>query len=277
MSDAYQRIEAGVVAVGEFLDRARRYRPLVVPANAAYRRATAIAARVRRMNRGRESDAEIDALSGEIRAVADDAERALAEFLAGARYRDLIASLEHRMPEAGERIAEIFADVEAVGSVGELYAPLASRMRREPVSSADRSAEAPGPERAPAALEPEAVVEAVMRIAREGLQPQPGPGVGADEEVRPVRFFEGIDGVDSPVLLVVAAGTRFEAPTFRAPEVGEVLVYGRGIRVPFSVGLRRRSPDDWLELRAGGYAEYRRRCRELVEAAGSAVVDVGEE
>jgi len=56
--------------------------------------------------------------------------------------------------------------------------------------------------------------------------------------------------------------------------IDEVLVYERRLRAPFSVGVRRESPDDWLELRAGGYEPYRERCRELIAASGVAVRDL---
>ncbi len=104
-------------------------------------------------------------------------------------------------------------------------------------------------------------------MTREGIEAQAGPGVGADASVLPIRFFAGIAGIDA-ALWVVVAGEHIPAPAFRAPELDEVLVYVRRLRAPFSVGVRRESPDDWLELRAGGYKPYRERCRELITARG---------
>ena len=56
--------------------------------------------------------------------------------------------------------------------------------------------------------------------------------------------------------------------------LGELLIYARRLKVPLSAGLRAHSPDDWLELRAGGYAEYRERCRQALTARDIAVEDL---
>jgi hypothetical protein len=110
-------------------------------------------------------------------------------------------------------------------------------------------------------------------LAASGIEPQPGGGVGGDDELRPIRFFAGFAGLDAALVVVVdgEAIVSSGAPVLRAPELGEVLVYAARLAVPFRVGLRSRSPNDWLEVKAGGYPEYRERCRELLRARGITV------
>ncbi len=271
MQDAFTRIEADVVAIGEFLERARRYRPLAATAAVAYRRATEIAARVRRVNRAHGETTDLESLAAEIHGVHEGAERDLEEFLEGTAYRGLVEALAGEATDAGERIAEVFADIEPIEAHADLHLPIAARTRRGAATDPTKRSALEG---SPGVLEPEAVAQVIARALRDGVEPESGPGVGADRTIRPIRFFEGTDGIDAAIFLIVASGTPIPAPTFRAPELGEVLVYARRLVVPFTVGLRERSPDDWLELRAGGYPDYRRRCRELLEAAGCAVVDV---
>lgn len=272
MTDAFRRIEADVVAVGEFLEQARRYRPLVGRADAAYRRATAIAARVRAANRGGEGVADLETLADEIRDVARAAKSDLDGFLAGPQYRGLLDSIAQEGDDAAARIHDLFADIEPLDTRGDLYLPLVRPAR--PSAAHEKPAKGSALEESPGTFEPQAAAEIVARMARDGIEPQAGPGVGADAAVRPIRFFEGVEGIDAPILLTVPPSAGFTAPAFRAPELGEVLVYAHRLRVSFAVGLRLKSPDDWLELRAGGYTEYRRRCRDLFTAAGTAVVDL---
>ncbi|MGH7899702.1 MAG: hypothetical protein ACREQQ_17235 [Candidatus Binatia bacterium] len=256
MSGAFERIEARIVAIGEFLETARRYRPLSDEAGRLYRAAARIGAEVRRANRAsREAPQELERLERELESLLEAPARALAELIDGPRYRSLVESMAAGKEDETRRlIAEIFADVEPVSPRGILYYPLTAR-------------------RGEGVLEPQAALSAATKIAEQGFEPQPGPGVGADGEVRPIRFYEGSAGVDAAVLLIVD-GEAITAPAFRAPEVGELLVYTPRLAIPFEVGLRGRSPDDWLEVRAGGYPEYRERCRALLTAAGITVREV---
>ncbi|MGH7805784.1 MAG: hypothetical protein ACREQJ_15665, partial [Candidatus Binatia bacterium] len=105
------------------------------------------------------------------------------------------------------------------------------------------------------------------------LAPTAGPGVGGDEAVHPIRFYEGLEGLDVPVLLEVD-GTAATMPLLRATGLGEILAYAPRLVVPFRVAIRRASPDDWLEARPGGYERYRARWVESLAAAGLAAVDV---
>ena len=256
MSDPFQRIEAHVVAIGELLEQSRRYRPLAAEAERLYLAATRIAAGVRRVSRtARAAEEETAQLERGIESVAEAARRMVGDFLAGPTYRAMLASLDREDPRESSRlVAEVFADVEPTSARGILYLPLSA-------------------ERGQRVLDPETAAEAVGRMAREGIGPQSAPGVGSDANVRPIRLFEGVTGVDAAVLVIVS-GEDVQAPTFRAPEVGELLVYARRLNVPLSAGLRAESPDDWLGVRAGGYAEYRERCRELIAARGISIVDV---
>ncbi|MBI2962449.1 MAG: hypothetical protein HYY35_01735 [Deltaproteobacteria bacterium] len=268
MSDVYQRIEAHVVALGGFLERARRYRPLAVDAQRLYGAASRIAARVRRASRTRESGEHPDRLERELAALVEQAQRSLRAFLEGTAYRALLSSLERGDDvEVSRRVAEVFADVEPAAPTGRLYLPLSSRRGER------RGASSATGESAPQALEPDAAVAMVAAMARDGIEPQPGPGVGGDENVRPIRFYEGTEGVDAALLLIVE-GSDVRAPAFRSAELRERLVYVGRLRVPLAAGLQRQSPDDWLELRAGGYPQYRSRCRELLQARGIDVVEI---
>jgi len=256
MSDSFERIEAHVVAIGELLEQSRRYRPLAGEAERLYLSASRIAARVRRSSRtANAADADVAQLEREIESVAESARRMVDDFLAGRIYRAMLASLEHEDSEDSSRlIAEVFADVEPVAGRGALFLAL------------------PG-KRGQRVLDPEAAADMVGRMAREGIEPHSTPGVGSDANVHPIRFFEGVMGIEAPVLVIVS-GTDIRVPTVHAPEVGEFLVYTRRLKVPLCAGLRRQSPDDWLEVRAGGYGEYRERCRELIAAQRISIIDL---
>ncbi|HSD11328.1 MAG TPA: hypothetical protein VLF14_10100 [Candidatus Binatia bacterium] len=256
MSDSFQRIESHVVAIGELLEQARRYRPLAAEAERLYLAATRIAARVRRASRtARADDDETAPLEHEIESVAEAARRVVGDFLAGPKYRAMLASLDREDSlDSSRLVAEVFADVEPTSARGFLFVPLSAK-------------------RGQALLDPETAADMVGQMARQGIEPQSAPGVGGDANVHPIRLFEGVTGVDAAALVIVS-GEDFRAPTLRAPEVGEVLVYARRLKVPLSAGLRRQSPDDWLDVRAGGYAEYRERCRELIGAQGISITDL---
>lgn len=254
MSDVFQRIEAHVVSIGEFLERARRYRPLAKDAARLYREAGRVTARVRQASRAGQAE-RAEGLEDEISSIVEASRAVLDAFLSGPAYRALLSSLDQQdAAESARLLADVFVDIEPATAKGELFFPLAAK-------------------RGEGVLEPEAAAESVSRIAREGLTPQPGPGVGGDAHVHPIRFYEGMVGIDAAILLIVA-GEDIAPPTFRAPELGEVLVYTQRLVVPITVGVRRESPDDWLEVRAGGYPQYRERCRELLAARGFAIRDV---
>jgi hypothetical protein len=256
MSDPFQRIEANVVAIGELLEQSRRYRPLAGEAERLYLSASRIAAQVRRSNRAAHgAEGDLPRLEREIETVAEAARRMVGDFLTGPTYHAMLASLDREDSRDSSRlVAEVFADVEPAAARGALFLAL------------------PG-KRGQGVLDPETAADMVGRMAREGIEPQSAPGVGSDANVHPIRFFEGVTGLEA-ALLVIVSGEEVRAPTLRAPEVGEFLVYARRLKVPFSAGLRRQSPDDWLEVRAGGYAEYRERCRELIAARGISIADL---
>jgi len=256
MSDPFARIEAHVVAIGELLEQSRRYRPLAAEAERLYLSASRIAARVRRSSRAAEgAEGDVADLEREIASAAASARRMVGDFLAGPAYRAMLASLEREDSEDSSRlVAEIFADVEPVAARDALFLAL------------------PG-KRGERALDPETAAAMVGRMAREGIEPQSTPGVGSDANVHPIRFFEGLTGIEAAVLVVIS-GREVRAPTVHAPEVGEFLVYTRRLKVALCAGLRRQSPDDWLEVRAGGYGEYRERCRELIAAQGISITDL---
>jgi hypothetical protein len=256
MSDSFERIEAHVVAIGELLEQSRRYRPLAGEAERLYLSASRIAARVRRSSRAAAAaEGDLARLERDIESVAEAARRMVGEFLVGPTYRAMLASLEREDSDDSSRlVAEVFADVEPAAARDALFLAL------------------PG-KRGQRVLDPETAADMVSRMAREGIEPQSTPGVGSDANVHPIRFFEGVTGLEAAVLVVVS-GKDVQAPTVHAPEVGEFLVYTQRLKVPLSAGLRRQSPDDWLEVRAGGYAEYRERCRELIAARGISIADL---
>ena len=253
MSDPFARIEEQVIAIGELLEQTRRYRPLATESSELYAAVSRVTARVRRANRDAAgAGLDLEALARAVESSARAVRQLLEEFHSSPSYRALLDALE-REDDAGSRrlVPQVFADLEPTIPTGDLHWPLAAK-------------------RGEGLLDPEAAAEAVARLAREGIEPQAGPGVGADASIRPLRFFVGIAGIDA-ALWVIVGGDQVSAPAFRAPELDEVLVYTRRLRAPFSVGLRRESPDDWLELRAGGYEPYRERCRELIAARGVVV------
>jgi len=179
----------------------------------------------------------------------------LTDFLASPSYRQLVAALEREdVAESSSRIVALFADIEPAKPSGMLYFPLSAK-------------------RGESALEPDGAAETVARMARDGIEPPHAPGVGGDANVHPIRFYEGVAGIDVPILVVVP-GAAITQPAFRARALGELLIYARRLKVPLSAGLRAHSPDDWLELRAGGYAEYRERCRQALTARDIAVEDL---
>jgi len=253
LADSYSAIEAHVVAVGEFLEKARRYRSLAVEAERLYREAARIAAEVRAMNRTREEGGDPAPLEARLGEIVATAHRTLDEFHAGESYR---AVSRAAMPTSAALLA-LFADVEAATPSGRLYFPLVAKRGKE-------------------VLEPEAAGETLAAIAADGIEPQRGPGVGGDDEIHPIRFFETLVAIDAAIVLIVDgdAVAACGAPVLRASELGETLVYVRRLRAPFVVGLRNESPDDWLEIRAGGYPAYRDRCREVIESRGFAVESV---
>ncbi len=268
MSDVFQRIETHVVALGNFLERARRYRPLAADFQRLYGIASRIAARVRRASRMRDSSEDPDRLEQELAALVEEAQRSLRAFLEGATYRALLSSLDRGDDASVARwIVEVFADVEPATPGGRLYFPLSARRAESRVGAA------PPGESEPRVLEPEAAAGMVVAMARDGIEPPPGSGVGGDENVWPIRFYERTEGVDA-ALLVIVDGGNVRGAAFRAVDLGELLVYARTLRVPVAVGVRTQSPDDWLELRAGGYPEYRQRCRELLVTRGIDVFEI---
>jgi hypothetical protein len=252
MSDVFARIEEQVVAIGELLEQTRRYRPLASESAELYAAVSRVTARVRRANRDAGGGLDLEALARAVESSAEAVRHLLEEFHSSPTYRALLDALAREDDAASRQLVpQVFADLEPTIAAGDLFWPL-------------------GAKRGEGLLDPEAAAEVVTRMAREGIEPQAGPGVGADASIRPIRFFAGIAGIDA-ALWVIVAGGLVSAPAFRAPELDEVLVYARRLRAPFSVGLRRESPDDWLELRAGGYEAYRERCRERIAAHGVAV------
>jgi hypothetical protein len=256
MSDVFQRIEAHVVAIGERLEESRRYRTLSAEAERLYAASSRIARRVREATRdpgGGEANAAV--LEREISALADRARNMLAELIESRTYRDLVAALEAGDGQTAARLVpEVFDGVEAVRPSGPLYLPLS-------------------PKRGEKMIDPAVAADRIATMAHEGIEPQHSPGPGADAKIQPIRFYEQLAGLDSP-LLVVVAGEHLPEPSFRATELGEILVYRQRISLPFSVGLRAASPDDWLEVRGGGYESYRERCRELCAARGIAITEL---
>ncbi len=256
LSEVFAGIEQQVVAIGELLEQTRRYRPLAAETTGLYGAVSRVTALVRRANRDpRGAGLDLGALARAVQSSADAVRRLLDEFRGSPTYRALLEALERDDTEASRRlVGAVFADVEPTTPTGELHLPLSAK-------------------RGEGLLDPQSAAEAVGRMARQGIEPQPGPGVGADTSVRPIRFYDGVTGVDAAVWVIVA-GEDVRAPAFRAPDLGEVLVYARRLEIPLSVGLRRDSPDDWIEIRAGGYPSYRESCREQIRARGVAVRDV---
>jgi hypothetical protein len=255
MSDVFKRIEQHVVAIGERLEESRRYRPLAAEAERIYVSSMRVARRVREAAResgGNEANAA--ALEPEIATLADGVRDMLARFTESAIYRDLVAALEREDDETAARLLPEVFDVEPTKPEGALYLPLS-------------------PKRGEKTLDPGAAADRAAAMAAEGIEPQYAPGGGGDAKINPIRFYQGLVGLDLPLLVVVAGGDLPE-PSFRAAELGEILVYRRRLRVPLSIGLRRASPDDWLEVRAGGYEEYRERCREKLVARGLSIADL---
>lgn len=254
MKDVFRRIEDAIVAAGELLDNARRYRALEEEGERLYLASVRLGARARRA--GREADtaaaAEIEA---ELGRALGAARRAIADVVAGSAYRSLVSALASGRRDAlGAAVPSVFADVEAVAAPEAVLSPISGK-------------------RGEGLLEPEAGVEAVCRVRRDGIEPAPGPGVGGDDRVRPIRLYESADGLDAAVFLVVR-GEDLPAPVFRASGIGEILVYAPRIAAPFTVGIRSESPDEWFETRSGGYRDYRARWRELLESNGFVVRDL---
>ena len=254
--DVFSRIESHVVAVGELLEQTRRYRPLLAEAERLYLAASRVSRRVRAANRAADVGVEeLHALEGETEAIATAVRTILAELLRGEPYRRLLAALDaDDVAATTALVTELFADIEPATPTGSLYLPLSAK-------------------RGEGALAPQAAAEMAAEMMREGIPPQHAPGPGADATVRPIRFYERPAGIDAALLVTVDAA-ELGRPAFRACELDEVLVYARRLKAPLAVALPERSPDDWLELRAGGYAEYRQSCREALAARGIAVVDI---
>jgi hypothetical protein len=253
--DAFSRIEAHVVAIGELLEQTRRYRPLLEQAEKLYLSATRVSRRVRIANRSGSAAADdLRALEEEIESIATTARTLLDDLLHGEPYRRLLAALEaDDVGTAAKLVADLFADIEPVAPAGPLYLPLS-------------------PKRGEGALAPDAAADTVADMIRHGIPPQHAPGAGGDASVRPIRFYERLSGIDAALLVTVDAGA-LGRPAFRTRELDEVLVYARRLKAPLAVALPQKSPDDWLELRAGGYAEYREKCRAALIDRGIAVVD----
>ena len=249
-ADVFASIEAHVVAIGEFLEKARRYRPLAHEAERLYREAARIASEVRRTSRSPKPGDDPAGFERRLAEIAASAGKTLDDFLASERYRAVVDVLASGGVTA-TRLAELFADVEPAAPRGRLHLPVTAK-------------------RGEKAVEPEAAAETLERMVAEGIEPQRGPGVGSDETIRPIRFFENLVGLDA-ALLVIVDGEAIDAPSLRAAELGEILVYTPCLKVPFVVGLRAESPDDWLDIGAGGYPKYRERCRELITARGITV------
>ena len=116
----------------------------------------------------------------------------------------------------------MFADVEPIASVERLYQPLAAK-------------------RGESGVEPEAGVGRIRALAAEGLGPTAGPGVGGDDAIHPIRFYDGLEGLDVPVLLEVE-GSALTLPLFRATGLGEVLVYAPRLARTVPRGAPAREP-----------------------------------
>ena len=255
--DVFARIEAHVVAIGERLEESRRYRPLAAEAERLYAASSRVARRVREATRKTEAEGAAAAarLEEEMAALATRARDMLDELTSGATYRELVSALDRDDGATAVRlISDVFDGIEPARRSGPLYLPLSPK-RGEPL------------------LDPAVAAQRIAGMAREGIEPQHAPGPGADANVRPIRFYEELAGLDSPILVVVR-GEDLPEPSFRASALGEMLVYRRRISVPLTAGLRQESPDDWLEVRAGGYESYRARCREQISARGIAVTDL---
>lgn len=252
--DVFGRLEARFVDLSGLLERLQRYRSLAAHGESLYLETTRLSSAIRAaMREGRDGDAL--ALEHRANELIAEARGRIDELQRSADYRDLLAALAADDARAAVRLAqEVFAELEALPVPATLYSPLV------------------GP-RGSEALEPEVGIERIRTVRDEGFAPTPGPGVGGDESVHPVRFFEGAEGFDVAVLLVVD-GADLGVPALRASDLGEVLVYAPRLRVPLRVALRRESPDDWLEARPGGYAKYRARWLELLDASGFATIDL---
>lgn len=257
MIEVFEQLDARMAEIGELLESARRYRPLATETHELYLTSSRIGSRLRQASRAPAAGNEktIEDIGRELESALRAGRVAVEQFLAGSGYRDLAASLQAGdTAEAALHVCEIFADIEPVSGVGLLYYPLTGK-REEGI------------------LEPEAGIERIRRMTGEGLEPSRAPGVGGDSSVHPVRLYEGAEGLDAAVFLLVR-GDDVNIPLFRATGIGEVLVYTPKLRVPFEVGLRSQSPDDWLEARPGGYAKYRDRWRALLRDGGFTVREV---
>lgn len=250
-SDVFERVEAQIVAVGELLETARRYRPLEADAHRLYLVSARIGSRLRQASREAAGGGieAAETIERELESVLEEGHAALQRFLASAAYRDFIARIQAgETEEVARRVCEVFADVEPAALPGLLYYPITGK-REEGM------------------LEPEAGVERIARMVEQGFESSRGVGVGGDANVHPLRFYESPEGIDAAVFLVVH-GSEVEVPAFRATVIGEVLYYTPRLRAPFEVALRTQSPDDWLEIRPGGYVRYRERWRELLRDHG---------
>jgi hypothetical protein len=211
----------------------------------------AITADVRRASRENRAD-EASRSEARLREIVAVAERTLADFRSSALYQGALSALANEPPRAvSADLAALFTDVEAHLPSGRLYLPLVAKRGKD-------------------VLEPDAAAEALAGMAAQGIEPQRGPGVGGDDSIHPIRFFESLVAIDAPLVVIVEAEEIAGAgvPILRAPDLGEVLVYVPRLRASFAVGVRDDSPDDWIAIRAGGYPQYRDGCRELVERRG---------
>ena len=252
--DVFARIEARYVELSGLLERSRRYRALVGASSELVRASSKLSSEVRAALRAGDA-AAAEPLETRAGVLIADATARLDAVVGGEDHRALVAAIDSGdVPRAAALAPRVFADVEPIASVERLYQPLAAK-------------------RGESGVEPEAGVGRIRALAAEGLGPTAGPGVGGDDAIHPIRFYDGLEGLDVPVLLEVA-GSAVTLPLFRATGLGEVLIYAPRLLVPFRVALRRESPDDWLEARPGGYERYRARWIESLAAAGLAAVDV---
>jgi hypothetical protein len=252
--DVFARIESRFVELSGLLERMRRYRPLAASAAELVRASSRLSAEVRAALRAGDAGGA-EPLESRATTLATDANARLEAVVGSADYRALAeAVVAADVAAAAALAARVFADVEPADSVSRIYQPLTAK-------------------RGESGVEPEAGIGRLRALREEGLEPTPGPGVGGDETIRPIRFYEGTEGLDVAVLLEVE-GEALGLPLFRASGLGEILVYAPRVRVPFRVAVRLESPDDWLEARPGGYARYRARWLEALATAELPAVDV---
>lgn len=251
--DPFSRLEAAFVEISGLLERLRRYRPLAGDETELRRNAAILSAEIRVALRGGD-DAAASSLEPRAADLLAGARRSLESFLASEDHRALVEAAAVGDAAAATRLVPlVFADVELADPPERIFHPLLGARGSD-------------------VLEPEVGLARIREIASAGFAPTPGPGVGADDTIRPIRFFDGAEGLDVAVLLAVE-GRNLAVPTFRAG-LDERLVYAPRLRLPFRVALRRESPDEWLEARPGGYVAYRDRWLGLLDEASIPFFDI---